>query len=145
QLCTPLTCGNNNRDYCARTPDGSSYCSGVTVHEPCDGTDLGGQTCQYFGYGAGELACAPDCSGFVASGCRACMSAASIVRCGPAPAPMATVPRAADIAATDSEIALTWVEADDTGRPVALWFGRLTPELDVIDATPLDEPGVASN
>ncbi len=38
--------------------------------EVCDGTDLGGQTCQSQGFDAGTLTCNLNCDGFNTSGCR---------------------------------------------------------------------------
>jgi len=49
---TPV-CGNNLRE-------GS---------EVCDGTDLGGKTCETQGYSGGTLSCLPDCKGYNVSGC----------------------------------------------------------------------------
>ncbi len=37
--------------------------------EVCDGTDLGGETCESQGFYSGTLACLPDCSGFDTSQC----------------------------------------------------------------------------
>jgi hypothetical protein len=39
--------------------------------EPCDGTDLGGQTCSTQGFSGGSLTCNGDCT-FNTSGCLAC-------------------------------------------------------------------------
>jgi cyanophycinase len=47
------TCGNDLRE----------------CDEPCDGTDLGGETCQSQGFDDGTLACLTDCSGFDLSQC----------------------------------------------------------------------------
>ncbi len=47
-------CGNNVRE----------------AAEVCDGTDLGGQTCQTQGFDGGALHCNGNCNGFDTSGCR---------------------------------------------------------------------------
>ncbi|UCF68194.1 MAG: hypothetical protein JSV80_02515 [Acidobacteriota bacterium] len=38
--------------------------------ETCDGSDLGGQSCESLGFTGGSLACAEDCQSFDTSGCR---------------------------------------------------------------------------
>ena len=40
--------------------------------EPCDGKDLGGQTCKSKGFWTGTLKCKPSCEGFDLSGCSNC-------------------------------------------------------------------------
>ena len=55
RLC-PSTCGNNVREG----------------PESCDGSDLGGETCQGHGHGGGSLACNATCDGFQVSGCSTC-------------------------------------------------------------------------
>jgi hypothetical protein len=47
-----------------------------------------------------------------------------------------------DMAATDDEIALTWVHHGSEGEPATLWFARLTPELDVTSVGSVPEPAV---
>ena len=47
-------CGNNVREG----------------NQACDGTDLGGRTCEYYGYSGGTLTCLPDCSGFDTALCH---------------------------------------------------------------------------
>jgi len=49
----PPVCGNNQKE----------------VGEVCDGTDLGGQTCQTQGFDDGTLSCLSDCLGFDTSAC----------------------------------------------------------------------------
>jgi hypothetical protein len=142
RVCPASACGNGRRDVCAVTPPGSGYCSATTIREPCDRGDLGGVTCQGMGYATGTLRCAPTCAGFDASGCSACTPADAVVRCGPAAMPKPIAPAMADIAATDAEIGFTWVDTDDAGVPSALWFGRLSPSLDLIGTTLLDEPAL---
>jgi cysteine-rich repeat protein len=50
---TQAVCGNNAKD----------------LGELCDGTDLGGASCQSLGLGSGTLACNPSCQSFDTSGC----------------------------------------------------------------------------
>jgi len=45
---------------------GNGYVEGSEV---CDGTSLGGQSCQSLGLGGGTLSCKPDCTGFDTAGC----------------------------------------------------------------------------
>jgi hypothetical protein len=47
--------------------------------EVCDGSDLGGETCQSQGFDGGTLACNGDCQGFDTSGCTTgtCLPAGS--------------------------------------------------------------------
>ncbi len=37
--------------------------------EVCDGTDLAGKTCQFFGYSGGTLYCRPSCDGYIFTSC----------------------------------------------------------------------------
>ncbi len=52
--CTPSICGNNVID----------------PGEVCDGSDLGGETCESLGFAGGTLGCLVDCSGFDTSACE---------------------------------------------------------------------------
>src|SRR5689334_19159394 len=75
QLCPPQHCGDNFRNVCFETPStGYGYCTNLTIREPCDGLDLGGATCQGFGYASGTLRCSPRCDGFDTSGCGGCLA-----------------------------------------------------------------------
>lgn len=60
---------------CADAGGGTSVCgNGVRESgESCDGSDLGGQTCQSRGFGGGTLACTASCA-FNTSGCVAACS-----------------------------------------------------------------------
>jgi hypothetical protein len=144
--CSPRTCGNGFRNACFEAPaTGFGYCGGMTIYEPCDGSDLGGSSCEVMGYANGTLRCAPNCDGFDASGCGACMPSPSVVHCGPPIPTTPLFPIAADLAATDGEVALTWVEptaGPDTGIPALLRVARFTPELDRITDVSLDEPAI---
>lgn len=60
-------CGDGVRNDCM-APSGFGFCPFVTRTEPCDGSDLGGQTCKSLGYNSGELACTTTCA-FDMSGC----------------------------------------------------------------------------
>ena len=44
----------------------------LQVSETCDGSDIGGQTCQSQGFQEGLLACATTCQAFDTSGCSTC-------------------------------------------------------------------------
>jgi len=69
--CTrPATCGNDVREG----------------DEVCDGTSLGGETCEGRGFEGGDLACRGDCAGFDESDCiAACVPACGGRECGPDP------------------------------------------------------------
>jgi cysteine-rich repeat protein len=73
-LVLAAACGDNLDAPDAGGPDGPIVACGddmITGTEVCDGTDLGGETCETRGWGPGTLACASDCSGFDESGCSA--------------------------------------------------------------------------
>ncbi len=53
-------CGNN-------VAEGTDQ--GLTVEEPCDGSDVRGQNCNVVGFELGVVTCLADCSGFVTSDC----------------------------------------------------------------------------
>lgn len=57
----------------------------VDLGEVCDGTALGGATCETIGVGGGALACASDCQSFDLSGCQACTPACGARVCGEEP------------------------------------------------------------
>lgn len=44
---------------------------GLTADEVCDGTALGGETCEGLGYSGGDLACQPTCDAYDETGCIA--------------------------------------------------------------------------
>jgi hypothetical protein len=133
QECPLSLCGNGARDECT-APAGYGFCPFVPQVERCDGSDLGGQTCRTAGYGSGTLACSTTCS-LDTAGCTECLPLdASLLRCGAAP--FSAPALATGIAATDSEVAVAWLELDATSRP-SLGFARLTPSLDLIGTTRL--------
>ncbi|MBU1238919.1 hypothetical protein KJ865_04345, partial [Myxococcota bacterium] len=53
--------------------EGAGWCGDETLQssegEECDGSELGGETCESLGYGSGQLACSEQC-GFDISGCQ---------------------------------------------------------------------------
>jgi hypothetical protein len=104
--------------------------------ESCDGSDLGGSTCESLGYFNGSLGCTGACA-FDASACTICppldqqLLACSELLTGRTPELDYTIPA---LAATDTEIAIAWY-GEDQNSTSALWFARLGPEL-----TPLDSP-----
>jgi hypothetical protein len=133
QECDLSLCGNGVRDMCMASA-GLGFCPFVPQVERCDGTDLNGQTCQTLGYGSGALACSSICS-LDTAGCSECLPLdASLLRCGDAPFSAAAV--AAGLAATDSEVAIAWLELDASSRPM-LGFARLTPNLELVGTSRL--------
>ena len=65
------TCSTCSLDCGACPPPGGPICGNGAIDpgEVCDGSNLGGQTCESQGRGAGTLVCNADCSGFDTSGC----------------------------------------------------------------------------
>jgi len=119
-------------------PAGFGFCPLVAQVERCDGTNLAGQTCQTSGYGSGTLACSTICT-VETRGCSECLPLdSSLLRCGDAPVAAPAI--ALGIAATDSEVAVAWLELDAASRPV-LGFARLSPSLDLASASPLMDVG----
>jgi hypothetical protein len=131
--CGVALCGNGARDTCAvQTLD----CHGtMSMTEACDGADLGVETCQSRGYASGDLACSDICT-LDAAGCSECVPlGAKVSRCGSAPLP-GDEQFALAMAATDSEVALAWEDAD---RFDTINFTRLSSGLDAIGTTLIDE------
>lgn len=66
-------------------PDaGADSCGDDTLDpgETCDGTDLGGASCESLNAGSGNLACTDDCARFDLSGCQACAPQCGARECG---------------------------------------------------------------
>jgi hypothetical protein len=59
-VCGRPACGNGVRDTCQLPWPGCP--STFTATEPCDGADLGGDTCQKHGFLLGNLACTSYCA-----------------------------------------------------------------------------------
>ena len=139
QVCAPALCGNDERDLCGPTPP-TFGCSDPTIFEPCDRLDLGGLTCASVGFGFGALACLSDCHGFDTSRCTSCVPGGSVERCGQVVPSTTNVPFAADIAATDADVAMAWIE--EANGQVTLRFARLDANLDVVLEESLAEPAL---
>jgi hypothetical protein len=133
-------CGNGTADTCLVDVQ-FGFCPKAVAAEPCDGTDLGQQTCQSQGFGSGALACTTSCAVDI-TGCRECTADASLLRCGDPPVPTLGTGALA-LAATDNEVALAWAEWPEGGR-LALRFARLSPGLDLSSSATLDEPVFAA-
>jgi len=126
-------CGNGVRDTCVIRA-AFDTCPEVQFTEVCDGTDPSGEGCRALGFGGGTLACSNFCQNADASGCRECADLdAHLLSCGPAP--LSVFPFAVAIAATDTEVAIAWLELDPNDDSTILGFARLTPELTVVSST----------
>ena len=138
--CGAALCGNQTRDTC-EVRSGLGFCPLVSLTEECDGADLAGRTCEALGYGSGALACSATCR-IDSRGCSECLPpSASLLRCGAAP--VAADPLALAIAASDDEVALTWIERSGVERP-ELRLARLSPSLDVVSTSSIAEPALAA-
>lgn len=138
--CGAAVCGNQTRDTC-QVPGGLGFCPLVDVTEECDAADLGTRSCLSLGYGSGVLVCSENCR-LDARGCSECPPPTlSLVRCGAAP--VAAEPLAQAIAASDGEVALTWIERTGV-EPPRLRFARLSPNLDLVAASTIDDPALAA-
>jgi hypothetical protein len=135
--CGPDACGDGVRTSCktAAQPGG---CATVPFTEACDGADFGGATCVSLGFGSGTLGCSATC-GYDTNRCSECLPAPGVARCGPAP--VSAAPYQATLAASDAEVALAWLQIDADDRP-SLRFARLSPALDLISATKIDDDTV---
>jgi hypothetical protein len=142
QVCSPVLCGNDERDLCGPTPP-TFGCSDPTIFEPCDRLDLGGLTCASVGFGSGALACLSDCHGFDTSRCTSCVPGGSVEGCGQVVPSTTNVPFAADIAATDADVAMAWIE--EANGQVTLRFARLDSNLDVVLEESLAEPALGAS
>jgi hypothetical protein len=136
-------CGNGVRDTC---PDPRfSSCPTTFWTESCDGTDFGADSCSAHGFATGALTCTAKCVADV-SGCGACFPLdGSLVRCGPAPVGPAKTGLLA-VAGKDAEVGLGLVVYDANDN-ATLSFARLSPALDAIGVTVLDDhvpPGGSS-
>ncbi len=120
----PGLCGNGRIDSCQ---EGSLY---GPVSEECDGIPPAGQTCASQGYASGTLACV-NCS-VDSTGCGACAAGPRTVACGRSSLQGATLDFGPALAATATELAVVWMEANPG---IQLHFTRLSPDLSVISDT----------
>jgi hypothetical protein len=143
QLCEPRLCGNGVVDSCAFCPaqqtggidfdagvDGGSGCY-VEV-EACDGTDLGGNTCESLGFAGGTLGCSKGCA-FDPTQCAECTGDSALIACGQ---PIASCGAfAVAVAARMAEIGVAWVVPGMTSGD--LHFARLRTDLSLIAEAPV--------
>jgi hypothetical protein len=128
--CPPSLCGNGRRDTNCMTD------AGPNGQEPCDGADLGGMTCATLNYFGGSLACNAQCD-FDLAGCESCIPNTRVSACVHPHA--AAPPSSLALAATDSEIAVAWVEA--ASYPTAgVHFTRLGLDFTLLSDTPCIGP-----
>lgn len=139
---TNAVCGNGTRDTCMAPAGLGPGCPIVTMGELCDGNNVGTATCQQQGFGSGTLTCLSSCNGFDVSRCSDCAVGPAVLRCGPVA--MSAAPLSAAIDASDTEIGVAWVEQVGYGQAPKLWFARLAPNLDVIDAAQIADSAVAT-
>ena len=120
--CGAAACGNGVIDSC-------NEC-GRMATELCDGSALGGRTCQDFGDAGGPLKCSTRC-GWDTSACTRCSATDDVLRaCINAPVD-ASVPTRIAMDATDQEIAIAWTSPDAAGV-LRLHFARFAPDLTLI-------------
>ena len=134
QGCGAALCGNGTRDTC-QYPTGPGTCPMASVTEWCDGTDFGGVSCAAWGFGAGTLTCRSNCQ-VDTSTCRICGEGPGIASCGMAP--FTADPSRMGIAATDTEVAVAWIQ-QPFGTTPALYFSRLSAALELIGTTHFDD------
>ena len=152
--CDLSLCGNGRRDSCVgppgcvQAPMGASGSFGgssgmgapppcLSVPEPCDGTDLGGLTCESLGFaGGGTLTCSADCTLDVIQ----CALDAPV---GPHIAATETLagarsPSNIQLAANDTAVVVSWNDR------VGTMFRILDPNLNPVWAptAPLPETGM---
>lgn len=130
------SCGNGLVDTCLRMV--GRDCHLASVSEDCDGTDFGPRTCQTLGYGSGDLSCSPTCT-LDYSGCSECAATGLfLLECGGALASREDV-IGFGLAATDDEVGVAIVDEDPTNGASRLSFARLSPALEMLSATALDD------
>ena len=129
-------CGNGTRDSCRYKRGPQSSCPEYPGTEDCDGQDFGGETCRSQGYASGNLTCSAACAIDTATCVECAALSAPVARCGGAPVGAKYLGDLA-LAATDTEVAIAWTDADDpTGVRVS--FTRLTPALAATGTTVLE-------
>jgi hypothetical protein len=134
-VCGAALCGNGKVDTCV--PVQPPACQRLMTAEGCDGSDFGGESCLTHHFSSGNLSCGSDCT-VDASGCSECVPGPSVIRCGLAP--FAALPVSAfGLAATDNEVALATINYDMSGTQ-SLTFTRMTPDLNGVSVTFVDDP-----
>jgi hypothetical protein len=116
--CGAGSCGNGIRDTCAVCV--SRCVPAISFTEPCDGADLGGNTCTSLGYEGGTLGCGTDCS-FDVSRCVICApTGPNLLSCGATTlAPPGEV-AGLSLATSDDQTAIAWTLANEGGVYIAL-------------------------
>lgn len=130
--CGASACGNGQLDTCTY---GEGCFGRRNVSEACDGTRLGGTSCESLGYAGGQLACTSWCE-FDLRKCSTCAPRGDAVpSCGPAPVTIAGNPRALAVAANGAELGLVWLDADGLDGKLHVRFARLGRDLAILSET----------
>lgn len=133
---TTPSCDNGVRDgcsFCGQTVGmpGGVFCNPST--EPCDGTDLGGETCESRGYTGGKLSC--SACAFDENDCRTCGPlGSSLLSCESA----CLTAKAAALSLADNgqELALAYLDARAQGAASSdLYIARFRPDRTLIAQT----------
>jgi hypothetical protein len=140
------TCGNGTIDSCTYTtlcPGSAGHvCPMATFTESCDGAALGNNSCASLGFSGGTLRCGSWC-GLDTRACDACEYATSIVGCLSA-VPEVSDPTALALAATDTEIAIAWLDGESDAARTGLRFARFRPDLSRISQSECFGPAAAT-
>jgi hypothetical protein len=117
--CGAGSCGNGVRDTCAVCVN--RCVPAVSFTEPCDGVDLGGNSCASLGYEGGTLRCGTDCN-FDVSKCVICApSGPMLLSCSATPlAPPGEV-AVLSLATSGDQTAIAWTLANEGGVYIALY------------------------
>ncbi len=135
--CPASLCGNSAIDTCV-VQAGVGACPAVTILEPCDGSNFRGDTCAAHRFGSGTLTCSSICT-VDTSSCVDCGAGPKIASCGNAP--FTSTPLAVGIAATSSEVGIAWMGST---TPHVVTFERLSPTLQTLSTTRIQDPGFVS-
>jgi hypothetical protein len=129
--CGAAACRNGKIDSCKYNV---SNCSSTTTFEQCDGTELGGASCQSLGYAGGLLGCTSWC-GFDVRKCTTCVGGDAIIgSCAAAALTSENIPRAVVIATGNdaTELGLAWLDGRASDGKLEAHFARLGPDLSVL-------------
>jgi hypothetical protein len=135
--CGAALCGNGAIDTCS-VPSGVGPCPTISVTEACDGSNFRGDTCAAHRFGSGTLTCSSLCT-VDTSSCVDCGAGPKIASCGNAP--FTSTPGAVGIAATSSEVGIAWMGST---TPRVVTFERLSPTLQTLSTTRIQDPGFVS-
>jgi hypothetical protein len=122
-------CGGGKDEGGSGSGDGGAGPECEIASEPCDGVELGENTCSSLGYSGGVLACDEWC-GLDIRDCDSCLDAPQVLECR---RPRVDVVEVYDLElATDGEtIAAAWIGHDDM-----LGFARFDASLEPLGTTP---------